>query len=35
MTLDDHQARRRFIAMMVGNTVVMLIAVGFAIGHFI
>jgi hypothetical protein len=35
VTLDVHQARQRFMIMMAANTVVMLIAVGFAIGHFV
>ena len=35
MTLDAHQARQRFIVMLAGNTALILLAVAFAVGHFV
>ena len=35
MTLDVQQARQRFLVMLAASTAVMLVAVGFAVGHFV
>ena len=35
MTLDVNQLRQRFLVMLAGSMGVMLVAVGFAVGHFV